>query len=80
MQGKQVHVKGWAQGTGTNTKDFTETSAPEVYRHVSKPQPEAASDSEISQLEQPSSCLLHWPEQTEPQTAAASRTARTWEM
>lgn len=34
-------------------KDFTEASAPEVYRHVSEPQPEAASDSEISQHDHP---------------------------
>lgn len=55
-------------------KGFTEASAPEVYRHVSKPQPEAASDSEYFST-RPSSCRLHGPER-QPQTAAAIRIAR----
>lgn len=59
-----------------NLKDFTETSAPEGYRHVSKPQPEAASDSDFSTRNLPSSMGLS----SQPQPAAAIGTARACEV
>ena len=66
MQGKQALVKGWAWGTGMNLTEFTEMPARGCW--VSQHFLNASNSSTFVGQD------------SEPQTAPAVNTARTWEM
>lgn len=65
-------------GNRNGLERFTETSAPEVYRHAGQPQPEAARDSEISQHDHPPAASIGQGASRRQQLPSAQ--PRTWEM